>query len=71
MESLQKTAKKPQNVKSKMYIFECLKNNYWYLPLNTYTLETVLYMFEIKDALSWCPRYEYIKNRPCQLIPLK
>jgi hypothetical protein len=70
MESHQK-AKKPQRVKSKAYIYECMLRNLWYLPSFNSSLITVQYMIDIKEGSIWCPRYDYLKLRPCPRRPLK
>ena len=70
MESHQ-NAKKPQKMKSKAYMYECMMRNHWYMPSFSSTLVTVQYMLDIKDSKIWCPRYDYLKIRPCPRRPLK
>ena len=71
MESHQNKKKQRLNVKSKSHLYECIQRNGWYLPSLTSTLVTVKYMISIKDGEIWCPRYEYLKMRPCPRPPLK
>jgi hypothetical protein len=41
------------------------------MPSINSTLLTVKYMINVKDGVFWCPRYDYLKMRPCPRPPLK
>ena len=63
--------KKRLNVKSKAHLYECMQRNGWYMPSINSTLVTVKYMLDVKDGNTWCPRYQWLKMRPCPRPPIK
>jgi hypothetical protein len=71
MKSHQKQEKQRQTVKTKAQLYECMQRNGWYMPSESSTMVTVKYMIAIKEGEVWCPRYEYLKLRPCPRPPLK
>ena len=71
MESHQKNQKQRLNVKTKAQLYECMQRNGFFMPSISSTLVTVKYMISVKEGEVWCPRYEYVKLRPCPRPPLK